>query len=525
MYDRLMSERNFSPLLNDETVSPLEPNSPDYAELQFHFNTLFNDTSKKLNSAETTMYEIEKAYSLKNQYIALNFEKREMNEVSAYGWYSSDVTDDKKIDELVNRLKSKGLEKIEHEIMVSALPNNDDIHNIILCKFIVGESEVIFQDEELSDEKKEKYKNNYDTIVRVISNSNNKDNIKRYNILKEENIELLYLIKIREVEFQSQLIECSNPICPYNELNNESKEKEKKDYEKSMHFCLLKDNYFCNGCHNDIHQKEVVYGKFDVNRCELRTSLNLPGECPNKDLHPNKKNFDIDYFCTDCLKGICSYCKVYGNEKHPDLQIISDLFNKSKLKLKDKDYSNKDYKTISNTYGDIIKDLNKKINGLQLNNKTLGDNLRNVVKTNFQKLFDELDEKFTDEGEKLVSICYQLNFLKDNLTFYHRAYSNKESLLLNNNLRQELFWTKRTHLAHLLYLIDLKEKIKTKYKIDDKGFEDIINKYLEEIDEKINTSLGDVKHIDIKKEDEDGLITVKTLVDQAKINPNEFNIK
>ena len=115
--------------------------------------------------------------------------------------------------------------------------------------------------------------------------------------------------------------------------------------------------------------------------------------------------------------------------------------------------------------------------------------------------------------------------MKDNLTFYHRAYSNKESLLLNNNLRQELFWTKRTHLAHLLYLIDLKEKIKTKYKIDDKGFEDIINKYLEEIDEKINTSLGDVKHIDIKKEDEDGLITVKTLVDQAKINPNEFNIK
>ena len=54
-----------------------------------------------------------------------------------------------------------------------------------------------------------------------------------------------------------------------------------------------------------------------------------------------------------------------------------------------------------------------------------------------------MNEKFTDEGEKLVSICYQLNFLKDNLLFYNTAYNNKEALYLNNNLKQELFWTKK----------------------------------------------------------------------------------
>ena len=525
MYDRLMNERNINPLLNEESVSSVDVNSLEYAELQFHFNTLLNDTTKKGNNSELTMYEIEKAYSLKNQYIALNFKKREMNEVSAYGWYISEITDDKKVDEIVNRLRAKGAERIDHEIMVSSLPNGDDsINYIYICKFIVGESEVIFQDEELTDEKREKYKNNFDTIVRVLANSTNKEAIKRYNILKEENIELLYLVKIKQVEFQSQLIECSNPSCQNNESNNESKEKEKKDYERNMYYCLLKDNYFCNACHNENHQREVKYGKFDTNRCELRTYLNLPGECPNKELHPNKKIFDIDYFCTDCFKGICSYCKVYGNEKHPDLQLIVDLFNKSKCKLKDKEYSNKDFKYISNTYNDIIKDLNKKVNGLQINNKTLGDNLRSHVKNNFQKLFGELDEKFTDEGEKLVSICYQLNFLKDNLTFYHSTYKNKENLLLNNNLRQELFWTKKTHLAHLLYLIDLKEKIKTKYKVNNKDFEDIINRYMKDIDDYINTSIGDVKRTDTKKEDEDGLITVKNLIEQAKIN-KEYNIK
>ena len=44
---------------------------------------------------------------------------------------------------------------------------------------------------------------------------------------------------------------------------------------------------------------------------------------------------------------------------------------------------------------------------------------------------------------------------------------------------------------------------------------------MEEIDEKINLDLADVKHIDIKNEDEDGLITIETLVENAKIPNND----
>ena len=175
MYDRQVSERNIIPSLNDESLIQIDKNSPDYPELEFHFNTLINDYSnKRLNvNDNNTIYEIEKAYFIKNQYIALNFEKREKNEVSAYGWYSTEITDDKKMDELANKLKSKGLEKIEHEIMVSAIPNNEDNKIIIICKFIIGESEIIFQDEGLDEEKKEKYRNN--TLVRVLSNPNSKE--------------------------------------------------------------------------------------------------------------------------------------------------------------------------------------------------------------------------------------------------------------------------------------------------------------------------------------------------------------
>ena len=510
MYERLMSERNFNNSNNEEVATPLTPDSPDYQELQFLFNTMFNEPTSRISSNESSTYEIEKAFSLKNQYISLNFQKREKNEVSSYGWYESENYDDKKLDEQVLRLKSKGLEKIKDEIKVSSPSNKEpDRYIIIICKFIVGRSEVIFQDQELTEEAKEQYKDNYDTVVRILSKSNNKENFKNYNILREENLELLYLVKAKKAEFQSQLIECSNPSCPNNELNNDINKKERGD-DKNMYYCLLKENYFCYFCHNELHQKEVLYGTFDVTRCEQKTWLNLTGECPNKEFHPNKKSFDIDYFCTDCLKGICSYCKVYGNEKHPELQIITDLFNKCKSKEKEKNYFDK-----------IIQQLNYKISGRQTENKNLGNSLRTFLKNHIQELYNVLNDKFTEEGEKLVSICYQLNFLKDNLIFYHNAYKGKEKLCINNNLKQELFWTKQTHLDHLLYLIDVKDNIQTDYVVDKKEFLKIIDEFKEEIDKKVNEEYGMVKHIEIKKEKEDNIITYENLMDAAKLNKNE----
>ena len=506
MYERLMSERNYNPLNNEEVATPMEPDSPEYSEMQFLFNTMFNESSGRLSSNELGIYEIEKAYSLKNQYISLNFQKRQINEVSSYGWYESENYDDKKLDEQVIRLKSKGLEKIKDEIKVSSPTNKEpDRYIIIVCKFIVGKSEIIFQDQELTEEAKEQYRNNFDTIVRILNKSNNKENIKNYNVLREENIELLYLIKAKKADFQTQLIECSNPSCPNNELNTDNNKKE-SPADKNMYYCLLKENYLCNTCHNELHQKEVLYGTFDVTRCEQKTWLNLTGECPNKEFHPNKKSFDIDYFCTDCLKGICSYCKVYGNEKHPELQIITDLFNKSKSKEKEKNYFDK-----------LIQQLNNKITWRQNENKNLGTGLKIFLKNHAKKLYEELDNKFTEEGEKLVSICYQLNFLKDNLIFFHKAYLSKENLCINNNLKQELFWTKKTHLDHLLYLIGIKDNIQTNYVVDKDEFDKIIDKFKEDVDKKINQDFGVVKHVEIKKEKEESIITFENLMEDAKI--------
>ena len=167
MYDRL-NERINQQLYNEEKNTPIDPKSQEFKEVQFHFNTIFNDITQKTNNSEQKIYEIDSVYSLKNQYISLNFEKREMNEVTSYGWYSSETPDDKKFEDLVFRLRTKGLEKIENEINVSPpLPSNDtEIHDIYLCKFIIGESLIIFKGDDDGD-LPEDYLDKYDTIVYI----------------------------------------------------------------------------------------------------------------------------------------------------------------------------------------------------------------------------------------------------------------------------------------------------------------------------------------------------------------------
>jgi exopolysaccharide biosynthesis predicted pyruvyltransferase EpsI len=99
------------------------------------------------------------------------------------GVYSSWIKNDnvmlydqkRKIDEQVMNFRTKDFELINNEIKVSAPTTKDsDRYLIIICKFIVGKNDIIFQDEEISKEDKIKYKENYDTIVRIINKPNNK---------------------------------------------------------------------------------------------------------------------------------------------------------------------------------------------------------------------------------------------------------------------------------------------------------------------------------------------------------------
>ena len=185
MLQKILAEGNNNPYLSGEEVLPqIEKNSPEYQEVEFHFNTLINDVSQKSNQTEQKIYGIDSAVSLKNQYISLNFEKREQNEITSYGWYMPDDQDEKKFLESLYRLKHKGHEKINFDINVS--PTGEEIRDVFICKFIVGECYILFQGDQL-EKTKEELAETYDTIVKISDNKS-----KKYEVLKPENIELLY---------------------------------------------------------------------------------------------------------------------------------------------------------------------------------------------------------------------------------------------------------------------------------------------------------------------------------------------
>ena len=510
MVERIMDNNQY--LSGDEKIAPMDPNSEEYQELQFHFNTIFNDMSQRLNSSDQKIYGIDRAFSLKNKYISLNFEKRAMNEITSYGWYISETNDEKKFEELIYKLKLKGQDKFGFDINVTPPSgSNEDINDIFICKFIVGECYILFQGDEL-EATKEELADKYDTIVKILDNKT-----KKYEILKPENIQLLYLVKIKDSDFEPKTIQCSAPNCKLNEPGAEMIQPQ----DKKMCYCLLSDSYLCKICHLDFHNNQILFGNFGIENCEQKPFINnYQGECENTLVHPKKEI--IEFFCKDCNKGICSFCRFNSNKKHKDLSIITNLFSTSSLNDR-----NNSYREIKEEFSSKTKDISKMVTEIQKVNKGAANKLRELIlQQGFKKMFGEMNDSFTREGELLLGMCYQLNYLKDCMLNFNKLYDERETLLKGTKLKQELYWTKRTHYAHLLYLINVKETIKTSYKVDQKNFDKILNKYKKKFKIPISVfeMMDDFGYKEVTPGKQNTNLTVKLLVDEIGIS-NSKNLK
>ena len=195
--DKIKNEINENIIKKNSSSPSNDENDKELSQLKSLVNKLLNDNRKR----GYDKYELDFAYSLKNKDISLNFEKRAKNEETLYGYYRLDDYDEKKLEEIIIRLKDKSFQEIKHEIMVSSPVNYHEyisLDIIIICRFILGKNVGLNQKEELSEKDKEKYlKKNYDTVYRVNSNIHSMNPPKKYNILKKENIELLYLVKLK----------------------------------------------------------------------------------------------------------------------------------------------------------------------------------------------------------------------------------------------------------------------------------------------------------------------------------------
>ena len=441
--------------------------------------------------------------------ISLNFEKREQNEITSYGWYMPDDQDEKKFLESLYRLKHKGHEKINFDINVS--PTGEEIRDVFICKFIVGECYILFQGDQL-EKTKEELAETYDTIVKISDNKS-----KKYEVLKPENIELLYLVKTREADFEPKIIQCTGPNCKLNEPGSELfQEKEKKVF-----YCLLSDTYLCKTCHLEFHQGTILFGEFGVENCEQKPCMiNCQGECENNAVHPKKEN--VEFFCKGCNRGLCSYCRFNSNEKHKEIVLITNLFNSCSLNDK-----NTTFKEIRDEFNIKTREISKKVNECQKSNQKATNKLLELIKIGFDKMFKETNDSFTTEGEKLLGICYQLNYLRDCLINFHKLYIERETLLKGTKLKQELYWTKKTHYDNLMFLINVKDWIKTGYKVDPKIFEKYLKKYKKLFKQPISIFLMNDKEEEKEENEEkqDNKITLNFFVDETQISNKNKNLR
>ena len=350
---------------------------------------------------------------------------------------------------------------------------------------------------------------NYNTIVKILDNKT-----KKYEVLKPENIQLLYLVKLKDTaDFEPKTIQCTSPNCKSNEPGSENNQNQ----DKKICYCLLCDNYLCKNCHIEFHQNQVLFGNFGIENCEQKPFINnYQGECENPSVHPKKET--IEFFCKDCNKGICSFCRFNSNEKHKDLNLIT-LF--SSCSLNDRNTS---YKEIKDEFIPKTRELTSIVSNIQKSNKTTANKLREVILKGFQKMFSESKDSFAKEGENLLGMCYLLNYLKDCMYNFHKLYDERETLLKSTKLKQELYWTKKMHYDNLLYLINVKETIKTGYKVDQKKFDKIINKYKKKfkIPISIFQMMDDYGYKETNSGKQNNNITVKYLVDETGINNSKM---
>lgn len=511
MLERFLANGGNQYLTNESKLLPLDPNSSEFQDLQFHFDTIFNDISQRSTSSEQKIYGIERGYSIKNQYISLNFQKREMNEITSYGWYLSGTNDDKKFEELIYKIKTKGQDEFSFEINISPPSGtSEDIHDIFICKFIVGESYILFQGDEL-EKSKEEIAENYDTIVRIVDNKT-----KKYEVLKPENIELLYLVKVKNSDFEPKTIQCSGNNCKLTEPGGDLLQPQ----DRKISFCLLNDNYLCRSCHVEYHQNQVLFGEFPPEICDKKPCIvNYQGDCDNQLAHQKKET--VEFFCKTCNRGICSFCRFNGYEKHQDIQMITTLFSSCSFGEK-----NNTLKQIKEEFMHKTRAISDMITDIQTSNKQHANKLREIITIAIKKMFHESNDAFTKEGEKLLGMCFQINYLKDCMLNFHKLYEERENLLKGTKLKQELYWTKKIHFEHLLYLINTKENIKTSYKVEPKNFDKIINKYKKKYKNslKIFQMMDEFGYKEIDKGKQTNELTSKYLAKEIGVNISKDGI-
>ncbi|MCQ2821314.1 MAG: hypothetical protein MJ252_28980 [archaeon] len=509
MFDRMLDRDNISgPNQSDDKPTEVEKYTAEFKEVQFHFRSMFSMTN---NPGEDNIYDIDKAYSLKNKFVNINWEKRARTQETSYGWFSQEALEEKKFDELIKTIRAKGypnpnvIDLTVQEIFV--IPHEgiqESNKSIFLCRFIIGSCIINIKNDndgknnpnDRNDDEKEDYDNeeNYDAVCNVSGSD-----VQSYIIRKLENIQLLYLLKPKDGEQKA------NPnICSDHQKYNQNY-KGGSFIPDSYYICSLdaesSDNkYYCTDCHKLKHQDTQT----DMSHCVLQRNSN-DGYCQN--IHSggkdsNNQAFKVEFYCEDCNKGFCAVCLFNGREKHERFQRITEVYEKYKNEAYE-DLASKEKEINRPNLAMLISETKKQVS------KDFGDT-RREINNKFTNSYKSLDNGLLTEGANVFNASCQLNFIKDSLDKFNALYKKREDALRASNDNginyPELIWSKKVHIEHLLHWINHKKSVDRK--LDEKVHEEEhINAFKSDITNEIRkvfpefNVFGEEKFEEVKIED------------------------
>jgi len=227
------------------------------------------------------------------------------------------------------------------------------------------------------------------------------------------------------------------------------KEHQSNDTLKYCRECKI---FMCNKCL--IHHQGLFENH---NQCDLYKDLNdiFIDKCDEKN-HPNK----LEFYCKNHNKLCCGLCitklkvKDYGQHKDCDIELIENIKEEKKNKLKD---NIKYLEDLSNNLNNAINELKKLFEKINENKEQLKLKIQKIF-TNFRNIINEREDELLLEVNKI----FEKEYFNENIIKNGEKLPNKINILLEKSKKINDEWNDNNKLNYLINMcINLDNNIET----------------------------------------------------------------
>ena len=425
----------------------ISENSDEWKTVEFH-----------LKSSIASEIKIDRIVSVKNTLTFNQFESMTSSHLWSYGWYNLKGDD---YDLLMKEMREKSFDLPPYgaNFKVGAIFDSSNSYEVqsvyVLCKIIIGKSFCKLKQEGEKEMPPIKLEEPYESYVYCSPEQSAKSQKMSwsmtkpysYYINKKTHIEPLYAVFFTHIDSYLTNMK-SKYMCIQCKL------KEAKWY------CQKCVNYFCDECNQLIHYgnnvtennlKSVFKHENFTKKIDFSTR---PGKCS---IHPDR---DAEYFCEDCKRTICGYCRFKGahNKGLQSQHLLEDIYESFK---KVNQNQNQNAEGIDKKKTTAYSNMRKITDQIRSMDKKMEEN-ENEIEKDFNERKSDMDKKSKEAKLKVFQYIQTLREIKRNLLYFKEYFTDREKYLEEQKNYPELAFVWSVHKEiineYLSYMEEMKKE-------------------------------------------------------------------